>query len=84
MKNSALIIEELELPFVLRGARGTTHRAVYRKTRYQKLINLLQTHKPEIPLEICYMFYNTTAGKPDILTDPDFPESLRECVTVVI
>jgi len=66
--------------FKVEGAK----RRVKREERERILVEFLKTYKPQLDMEIIYMFYDTIAGKPAIFLDPDYPEELKKCVTRVI
>lgn len=62
-----------------------------KKDREITLANLLKTFEPTQPMEIVYMFYSVVSEEearngviPEILNDPEYPITLKDCVTRVI
>ena len=66
--------------FSVDGAR----KRVSRKDKMARLVEFLRNYKPTQPVEIAYLFYDTTNGKPEIFNDTDFPSEVKEMVTHVI
>jgi hypothetical protein len=46
--------------------------------RLNKLLEFINTHKPQRPMEIAYMYYTTLNNKPAVLDSDEFPKELRE------
>lgn len=58
---------------------GMTQKTL-KKTRYLTLVNFLNEHEPKQQLEIWYMYYDRQDNLPKILSDSEYPETLKECV----
>ena len=57
---------------------------VLRKDKMVRLVEFLRTSKPIKDVEIAYLFYDTTNGKPEIFAHKDYDESVKKLVTHVI
>lgn len=58
---------------------GKTTKVDYTK-RVETLVKFLDQHKPDRPLTFVLFFYDMQDGRPMILSEPDFPKELLECV----
>ena len=52
------------------------------KDRYDSLANLIKKYKPKDDLEIFYMYYDITNGKPDIIHSKDYNKYMAKCVKI--
>lgn len=66
--------------FMIEGIK----RKVSKEDKMAKLVSFLQSYQPTLDVEIAYLFYSTTDGKPTIMSDPDFPDSIKSLVTRVV